>query len=317
MGLYVGAGAAIGFGTESTWGTAVARARWERATGTGLRRVRTREVVQDLSGTGGGSANYMHMFTSRDRVRGTLAFNGHYHSYGLTTLLKHAMGSCTDGGAGPYTHTYTLTATMQTGLTIEMIMGSNYSEVFEGCKVNRLTLTHEIGRPMGVEADIIGQTSGGAASAGTATYNSTYTYVLPEQGGSFTWNSVAYVVRRCVVSIDNKLVERDQIGSLNSLEPKRGEKPDVLITLDIERDSDALQTAFLADTESASATITFTSGSYSIAYTGHNSQIVDYDPPASIGGIGPLVQRLTLRCLSNGTNEGLGIVVTNANSATI
>ena len=316
MAVYLGAGAAVGFGAESTWGTAVARTRWERSVSTGIRRVRSREVVADLAGPGGGSANYLHTFTSRDRVRGTIGFNGHMNSYGLTMLLKYAMGSVTDGGAGPYTHTYTLALSLPTGLTIEQI-SANYGEVFEGCKVNRLTLTHEVGRPMMVEADIIGETSGGATSAGTASFVSTYDYVQGHHGGSFTWNSVAYTIRRMQITIDNKLIERDAIGTLNSLEPKRGEKTDILCSLDIERDSDALQTAYLADTASTTATMTFTSGSNSIAYTLHNSQIFDYDPPASISGIGPLVQRLTLRGLSDGTNGGLGVVVTNANSTAV
>lgn len=315
---FLGAGLAIGIGEESTWGTAVARARWERATSSGLRRTFVREAVGGL-GVNGPSLNQFHTFTSRNRVGGSLAFFAQYNSYGLSTLLKHAMGTVGTTGAGdPYMHTYQLRKALPTGLTIE-VTTADYAEVFEGCKVNRLILTHDVGALPRVEADIIGETSAGPAAAGSPTYvaDADYAYIHQQVGGTLSWNSVEYVIRRLVVTIDNKLEARDQIGSLSTLEPVRGAHQEVTFAVDIERTVNTLHTAYLAGTAS-DATFTFAaSAGRSIAYTLQNAEIFDYDPPANISSVGPLVQRVTFRGFDDGTDEGLGVVLVNKNSATI
>lgn len=315
---YQGRGAYIGAGEESTWGTAVALTRYARATNVGIRRNRTLQRVPHLVAASG-SANAQHRFTASDRVSGGFGFLAAYNDHFFGMILKHALGGLATSGAGPYAHVFTPEAALPNGLTLKQGMGTGYSETFEGCQINRLTLSVAANGIMACAVDVIGETSGGAAAVGTATYATigADNWIQARQGGTLTWNSAAYRLKSLEVVIDNRLSERDQIGSLNSLEPVRSDLQMITVRCGLERLNDVLHTAYLASTEADDGTITFTgSGNESLVIDFHNAALVEYDPPA-VSSVGPLEESLTFECLSDGTNEGIEITLNNDNTAAV
>lgn len=309
---YLGKDATIGVGAESTWGTAVARARWERLRQVTLHREDEFAPIPDL-GDNGTSLVPTDSFQVSENVVGNVEINVSYDGYVATTLLYHAMGGLSTSGAGPYVHTLTLASALPTGLTIEAIKGSGHGEVYEGCKVNRLTLGVAVGEVMRMTAEIIGETSGGQVSVASPTLT-TPTYAIHHQAGLMTINSVTYRIKSFELVIDNKLTRRDGLGLNTTLEPARGDKTAVSCRVTVERVSNALETLYQAGTK-ADASITFTSGSKSIAITLQNALISSYDCPVS--RVGPLEETIELVGYRSASKTGLEVVWTNANTATI
>jgi hypothetical protein len=323
MALYLGRESFVGFGEESTWGTAVSRTRWARVLpgGLGIRRDRPKIPVPDL-GTSGATYVPRQFFVERDRVSGTLRGNASYDEQHVAILLKHALGQVATSGVGPYTHTLSPELALPAGLTIEKGVGpaagsDNYSEVFEGCKVNRLTLDVAFGGLMTWEADIVGETSGGATTRGTPTLGAAApVYVAHHHGATLLWNSVAYSVKSARYVIDNKLAERDKVGSLNTLEPQRSGPPEIVGEFTIERVSNALQAGYLAETQS-DAVIVFTDpvNSYTMTWTITNALITEYDTGPD--GWGPVEDRVKFTGFRDASKEGGTVVIVNANSTAV
>ena len=310
--LYLGRGAYAGSGVEVTWGTAVTRTRWEYVTGPGLKRTRSRAVVDHMHGPSFGP-NVRHQHLVSDRVAGSLAFRAHYGSTFLQRMLEAATGGtpATTGSETPWTHAFTLAAALP-ALTIEQGSGTGHAEVFSGCRVNRLTLGIGVGELMSVNADIIGKTSGGPVALGSP---SLPTVTMPawmshHHAGVLSWNSVNYTVKRAEFVIDNKLAEREGLGSLNAVQIDRSALAEVMVRVTLNRLNNNFHTAHFADTES-DGSLTFTSGAHSLAFAFHNATIDEYDAPAS--SVGPIEESVTFRCFSDGTDEGLKFTLINGN----
>lgn len=312
---YLGYGAYLGSGEESVYGTAVARDRWTRVNSVGIRRARTKQTVDDITSVGSTFPNVRHVFTASDRVSGSFVFNASYDSTFLQRQLYHAMGAVNTSGTGPYTHVYTTDLDLPAGQTLEQGAGNSYAEVFEGCKVNRLTLDVEPGRLMTCSVDVIGETSGGPTTQGSPSQVANPVWINPVHGGQFTFNSVSYTIKRFQLTIDNKLSERDQIGSLETLEPARTARAEYTIQVVLERVSNALHTAYLNDTQ-ADAQIVFQNipAAKSITFDLMNAMIMEYDPPA-VSQVGPLEESVTFRGFADSSDGGLQITLVNGNSA--
>src|SRR5688500_11037459 len=163
-----GHGLSFGIGDESTWGTAVARTNWLRGTASTMERRRIREPSPTLGYYGRDSTNLENHFVASEEAGGTIDWIAGYSDSTLL-LLAHVFGAApTDGGAGPFTHTYALASPPLTGFTLEVIRGThaslNLAQVFEGCKINRFTMTSESGRPVMCSADLIAETAGALAA---------------------------------------------------------------------------------------------------------------------------------------------------------
>jgi hypothetical protein len=81
-----------------------------------------------------------------------------YQGGNLGFLLELAMGtgSCTDAGAGPYTHTYVMTG-VQDCATIAVERGNTvYDDVLSGCKVSKLAISVQPGQVAELSVDFIG-----------------------------------------------------------------------------------------------------------------------------------------------------------------
>ncbi len=309
---YLGNGTAIGIGEESTWGTAVSRTHWFRAISESMKRTVTKSPRPVLS-EASASRNRRSHYIASDMAGGSFEILMGYEGAGL--LLKHILGGspATTGSSSPYTHTYKLAAAPQTGLTIEVKRGNGTSEVFEGCKISKATFKIEAGGLMRVTCDVIAQTSGGRTSAGSPTFTTNELDVIHHQAGSLSWNSNSYTPKAIEVTIDNKMATRQLLGSKLTAEPKPSDFLDVMIKVDLEWENDNLNGSLTAD-DAADLSITFTGeGSRTIAFTAHNAFLEDVSDPVS--SVGVIAQSGTFRAQSDGTDEGLAIVIANTQSS--
>lgn len=312
MPTYTGMETAVGVGVETTWGTAVARTIWLRVLSCTLQRRQVRVPRGGLSSKGAASHMRRKYFLSTDQVEGEIRWEMGY-SDGSVLLLAHALYGIVDAGAGPYTHTATIgkTAISGGGLTIEVIKGNGDAEVFEGCKIDRLSLSMSPGGIMIATASIIGQTSGGLVSAGSPTYTGSDFAILHSHSGTLTKGAISADLQSFDLTFTRNLARRQLTGSTLTQEPLPSDYPSVECTVGAEYGGTAAHAAFLAGTE-GNATITWTDSPRIFALTLHNAIIQDLDMPIDSPGV--LSQRLRIEPFSDGTSEGMAIVVTNANA---
>lgn len=312
---YTGNGTAIGIGEESTWGTAVSRTHWFRAISENLKRTVTkspRPVLAEASGSRNRKSHYI----ASDMAGGSFEVLVGYEGFGL--LLKHILGGtpATTGSSAPYTHTYKLAASPPTGgLTIEVKRGNGTAEVFEGCRITKATFKIEAAGLMRVSCDVIAETSGGRTSAGTPSYTTDELDLIHHQAGSVGWNSNLYVPRSVEITIDNKFATRQLLGSKLTKEPKPSDFLDVTIKLDLEWENDNLISSLTAD-DAGDLTLSFTGlSSRTFTFTAHNAFLEDASDP--ISGVGVVAQSASFRAQSDGTDEGLAIVIENTQSSAV
>ena len=310
MAVYLGRNSAIGFGEESTWGTAVSRTAWRPLNSSSLLRTATFVPRPDLKSDAGSAMRRGH-YQSSEEMSGSFEIAGTFDNIGM--ILKHALGTVASAGSGPtYTYTYTLAAAPPTGLTIENVLGtSGNSEVFEGCKISSMTMSVNSGECMMVSCDIIGETASARTTAGTPSYSGNENLIEHHHAGQLSFNSVSYDLSSFTLTVNNSLDRRQLLGSKLTSEPTRTDFMSVELSFDIEA-VDTLYTALLANTQ-GDVTITFTGpDSRSMAFTIQNFYLNTVTDSISDAGI------VTASCSgvaeSDGTDEGLQIVVVNGNN---
>ena len=309
---YTGQNTSFGLGKETTWGTAVARTLQARLISHSLRVIREKEPVNHLIDHS--AINFRHFVPLRSRVEGDLEFFPYYTQKAFAALLQFAMhDDFSTSGSGPYAHDLVLGRDLPStyaGLTVETST-RDFSEVFEGCLVNRFVLEQQANQMARCRVSLIGETAGARTTAVNPTLDASPAFLAGHQTGLLTFNSVDYTIKSFRFTIDNKLEFRPKLGALTTAEPVRNAIQDCLLEIELDKVSNALQAAYLADTQS-DATLTWTSGAASIGFSLHNGLITEYeDSPSSVG---PLVERLTLRGFNDGTKFGTSVSITNANS---
>lgn len=308
-----GRGSYIRFEEESTYGAAEGTLNNSRpVVSLSLQTNRRRAPVPDLHDSGVLPRRH---FDVSDESGGAVRLVATYDNIGL--LLKAAMGAVSDGGTGPsaYTHTYTLAAALPS-LTIEAIRGNaTNSETFEGAQVNTATLAVEVGQPMYLDLDLIAETSATRAAAGTVSLSATETPILHSHAGQLTFNAVSYDLVGLRVSLSNNIERRAKLGSTETQEPARAGYGSVVMECTIEavsNQNDTILAAQRAGTQ-GDAAITFTSGTRSLAITGHNAWVDEATDP--VGDAGIIRQTVRFMCESDGTDLGLALVMTNSESS--
>lgn len=254
-----GFGGCIGAGIESVWGTPVARTGWVRAYSLGLERIRTAKAVEHLGDYGEVSTNYKHDYVESDNAGGVVSFPFGFNDT-TSLFLKHLFGAVDTSGGPTYTHVFTLASPTLPGLTLEQISGTsngngNTAEVFEGCKINRGTISWEAGGIMTFEADIIAQTSQGLVAAGTPSFG-TPEWIKHHMMGTFTYNSVARPVKSMKLTINRNLERNHELGSFFTSEPNETAITAMLDVTTLWQQSN-WDTEYLADTRAAGS-LTFT-----------------------------------------------------------
>lgn len=306
-------GTYVAIGEEGTWATATSRNRFHEATSAVIETTPEILPVPVMTNPGSGSYNTAATFQGTRTVKGSFRVPLTYTSFGM--LLKHAFRK-TPGTTGPsgsdYTHTYTLQRASPTGgLTIEWVIGdTGVTHVAEGCRITKMMIEGKAGDIVYVTFDFIGQDT----NAGTPT-SPTFvrTYVTHLHGSSLSWNSRTLGLRAFSYTLDYGLETAFEMGSPLSLDMPVTKPTEITGTFEIHGYDSSAWTEYLASTPSA-AVVSFTSGSSSIEITGQGGVITGSPAPAT-SGPGVLIANIPMKFLSNGTNEGLKIVIVNTQSS--
>jgi hypothetical protein len=235
---FSGFGTVIGLGKESTYGTAVSRARWLDVNGTTLTQTaRKRAVRAALAKT---KAFVESRFVTDNEVGGAVTLPAGYSGIGL--LFEAALGAVS--GAGPFTFA---TANTLPSLTIEQLVGnSGNSELYAGVKVNTATLTVSPGGEVTWAFDLIGATKGASGSAGTPSMATPVAIEAYEVGVTYDGSAVT-LLRDMTLTLSNNLERRQRVGSLNTAEPLFSGPREVMVTGAVDKTAFAYRTAELAD----------------------------------------------------------------------
>jgi hypothetical protein len=310
-------GAFVGMAVESTWGTAVSpRTNFLRAKRLAMRRTIETAVRGAMGSVGTTDLNARKLYQTRNVAGGTIAIECGY-SDSTALLLRDWIGACATAGAGPYTHTMTPTvpASLPVGLTIEQGFGrrgsTNDAEVFEGCVVNGGTFRCAPGEVAELELDIIAETSGGRVAASTPTYTSNDYPILHSHAGVLAWGSLSDRVLSLEISVQQSLARRFLLGSNDTARPYPSGLLEITVRVTREYDENTVYEDYL-DRSEADLTITFSDSPRSLAFTVHNAQCTDFSDSIQAG---VTTQQIVWRGLSDGTDEGISAVLTNANSA--
>jgi hypothetical protein len=309
--IYHGRGAAIGFGAESTYGTAVSRTNWRPLISSSLTRT-IEKVPRPTLRVGSAGAMRRSHYVQSDNAGGSFSVEASYESIGL--LLHNLLGaSSSTTGSAPYTHTYTIADDVPTGLTIENVRGTGTSEVLEGCRLNSGTFAVSAGGVMTCEFDVIGET--GAAtprgSAGTPNFSTTDAPILHSHAGQLSWNSATYDLIDMSLTVNNALAVRQHLGSSVTAKPLRSDFQSIEMSVTVEVE-DQLYADFISDAES-NATLSFVNGFREFNVELHNAYLSAASDPISDANV--VRQSLTFIAQSDGTNEGLKLTVKNDNSS--
>jgi len=309
-----GRGAAIGIGEESTYGTAVSRTNWRQTVSDDAYRKVTRNYRPGLVGVATS-------FTKRNTVSGVTECGGkfeHVLTYeGMGMLLKHALGSLATTGTGPYVHTYKIGA-LPTGLTVEFIDSGdsgNVAQVAEGCKISRMALKWTDPSQVAMASfDFLAEDIGAYTTAGSPAYGTGSNLdMIGHQLGALSFNSNNYDLLSLEMIIDNKLGRRYKLGSRLTKEPARTDFCEVTWRAEVEWENGNALTDFRNEVQGDVAVTSTGTGNDACTFTLHNAQI--WDAPKPVSGPGPGRIRIEWRGLSDGTDEGFQVALTNDDSS--
>ncbi len=314
----VGRGTVAAHGEESTWGTEVARTSASRVYSIEVGREFGHEPIPHLIG---GSANAgllrAEVFEASERFRAKVRGPAYYENGALGLLLKHALGSLTMSGAGPYASSIVLSATRQTGLSSEFALGdSGKSQEAYGGKITKLRITCEPGKPAEYEIEVIYKNGAARANTGTIPTIGTSYPILHKHCGQIGFNSVSYTPRRITLEIDIPHTEIQELGSSRVSEPVPADYVSISLEAELVWDgTSTLEEAKAALTES-DCTLTFTDSvnSKTFAITLQNAYVSDYSMP--IGGPAEVVQTVKWRPKAASSESGITCALTGVSEAT-
>jgi hypothetical protein len=311
-----GAGGTGGFGTESTWGTPVARTNWLPMVSMGVHRRIINKAEPDMGRLGAVSTMHRFPYVESDFSDGPISWVAAYDDSTIF-LLTHMLGMVSTTGAGPFVHDVKLASPPPVGFTFEEIRGigngtlTNITEVFEGCKIagGRITLVN--GGLLMVEADIIAQTSAGLVAAGTPTYSTGGNRIRHNQTPGVSLGGTLRQIQSLTITIDRGLTRNHEIGSLLTSEPYE-EGLTVGIELKTKWQADAFDTVLLSGAQ-ADLTIPFTgTGANLLTITAHNCQVDSVEHESN--GRGAIEETIKLTPYQDATDQGLSFAFTNANT---
>ena len=239
---------------------------------------------------------------------------------GFGTILQAALGALVTTGAGPYVHTNKLAASDAASLTVEVPDGdSGNADTYAGWQVSTFEFAVEAGAVNYMKCTVGGLAqkwlSRTTTSTATFTGSGTPTPVLYYQNGNLAFNSANYLPKSYKLTGDHGYERTDVLGSQYTAQPVKGKRGNYGASMMLEcTDTQyaALKAAQRAGTES-DLTFTFTSGATSVAFNLHNAKIVTLSEPRS--GAGKFTLTVTWKGFSDGTDEGVSVVVTNAQSS--
>lgn len=186
-GTTMGWGALLGFASETTWGTRIAANNFMEFISEDFQKKIEEEKLPSL----GSGRSFIRRVQKGVSVEGSLSY--YLHPVDGIMLLKHAlMGTVTSaqlGVTGSYAHTLTasdMSTITQKGLSFEVRPGAETTTAFsfEGCRVESMKISAQVGEPVSMEMSFIGRDS---STVTFATTTATYSGVRPFmfQDGTF------------------------------------------------------------------------------------------------------------------------------------
>jgi hypothetical protein len=305
-----GRGTTIGVGLESTWGTAVARTKWSRTTGVTLdlqvERKNYEHLHQGVDGAALGSS--IVGYTASGNVSGHLGYGQ------IGFFLLAAIGSVTEVTGTPNVHTYEGTLALPS-LTLEKVIGnSTEARVFEGCKVNTLTINYSTGEIASWEAAIVGETAGSLTSAGSPSYTDPALVAQGNTAVTATWNSQTIAeVKRLSIVIDNQLEIDSALASPLIVEPlSQGKKVTVSMTVRYKGGSYNPTADAESDTISdLSIDFNRSSSTDNLMFLIRNAKL-QVGLPISTAGV--IEQTLMFEGFADGSDSAISVVLTTGNA---
>ena len=305
----IGRGSYVMLGKESTWGTAVSRTNTLHVLSHAFKRDIQKRVVPVL---GLGGPTHRETDSEVDNCSWSLEALPSYENFGM--LLEACFGSlATTGPAGSdYTHTYTLGGAVPSGLTMEPIMGSyTDSATFEGCTVQRMRFSLGSGDLAKLSVSGFAETHAAPTTATSPSLGSGQTFLRASHGGTFDFNSNSLQVSSFEVEIATGNVAPRKIGSATVQAPSQS-VTEVTGQITLIFQTWAQHTEFVSDTQ-GDGTFAMTSSSLTATFTMQNMKWSGASQPVSSHGF--ITQTLQFRCLGDGTDHGLKLVIVNENSS--
>lgn len=214
----------LGFGEESTYGTAVSRTNWLEINSETL--VKESHLLESAAIIRRGIVNTK-VGAGPIRVAGEIAFDVAYD--GWMKLAKHAFGTVSStqpdvtNAPTAYNHKFTVSDSLPTGLTIEVFRDSqefvtepNKSFLYAGCKVNSFSFSCSADEIAKASVGIIGQDESRVAKS-TDSYSTAKLALFHH--GSMKWNSNESEVSAVHITLTNNYGLRPKVGSRFSREP--------------------------------------------------------------------------------------------------
>ena len=320
MSLLYGFNSFITAGKEATWGIA------QTATTEDIRiNSATLQTSQERSRKANLSVPTSGMLASDyDGFRvsgGTVDMPIHYD--GVGQFFDAALGSsATTGSADPYTHTYTPSFALPS-LTLQFQRGSNLNnskETFTGMKISAMRVSCEAGGELTASFDFIGKESGTRTTNITSSLPSHDAALHFEASqltvaGSLTFGNLD--IRSFELTLDNKLDRRNNLGSKLSGEPVITDVREITMSVTCDVTDNNVYADSLSGV-SGDVYVLFTrtaDTNHTIKFLLTDAKIEDYND--NVTAFGRVERTFTVRGFASGSNTGLTIVVTNANTSAL
>jgi hypothetical protein len=269
----VGAKGFIGFGPETTWGTAVTPTRYIEFLSESLKRNQSGVVSNGIQPYRGATAY------KRTTIApgGDIAFE--MCPEDVPTLIYHVLGGASTSGSSIYTHTLKPAVSLPTGLTFEIDRDVAYF-IYEGSKINTFSMSFAPNEIITGSASVISENETGTigASGNTPSYSSAEPFTgiqaaveIDVDGGNNSYASQG--VMAADFSISNDIFAgKYELGG-NKRAALMEQKRSVTGKLNIEFDDLTLYNLFVNGT-STSLRITLTSDQLISGSTYHSMTIV-------------------------------------------
>jgi hypothetical protein len=322
-----GNGTALGWGLETTEGTAVSRTNWGNVYSASLQEVSAVEPVGTLYELGSSDVANDHVVSKS--VSGSLELPLQYKGQGLWLALLFGDEPAPSGSDPDYTYTYDRAAAFAESATVEVIKGnSGRSEVFAGIKVNRGVIRVNPRDIVRLSLDLIGISAAARGAAGTPTFSGAVSAQAVRsrhaeeitsglRAAEFSWNGANYTFNSLEIEINNNLSDSDDVSvDYSPASINQGGQGEITMRATLTyggSSTDALRTGHSAGTESTFA-LTFAGvGNQALTLTGRNAKITGYTDP--ISGTGRIPATVTMRFKPDASNGALTLALTNGDAA--
>ena len=318
--IRTGRGSRIAYGIETAWGTEAARTITGNVISVSLQTQVETVDLPHLMGTTATGRVRAESYIASEKVSGDTNMVAMYEGGCLGVLLRAALGTSVDAGAGPYTHTVTVSDAAPPAFSAELVRGmengaADITEEFYGLMCTDWEFNVPAGKHAEWKATWVGKSSGTRAAIGTVPAIDAGFPILHRHVGQLGFGGNNFTLSSLKIKGSNKLVsDLQELGSLYITEPPVGDFAEIMCEADVVLRSQQLYTDFRAGTQ-GDLTVSITDGTRTLAWTLHNVKITAYGDP--IGDAGVITAKVTWKCYSGASESGVSVVLTNSKTTTL